>query len=335
MPHRSVRAVIILLVLLLSTPARAQADEVQLSNGDRITGRLVSLANGTLRFATPYGDLGIPWNLVSSLAVDTPIVVTTGTQPPTTAARAAGTAAAGLALDPAGRVSFPEITSIARPEPPVTIDGSANAGLIRSGGNSDANTVRLDTDLGIRAGDNRYTASAVVLRSQDRGLETARNWSTSLKYDRFLTTRLFVNANALLTSDRFRELDLRTALGAGLGYQVFDGPRVKLTADGGFGWVDENLRLQPGDRYTAARESAALDLFIVLPDRVQLFHKHDGYFGVTGDDNMFVRTQNGVRVGLGGGFVTTTRVDVDYDRTPAPGRQNVDRTFAITLGYQF
>jgi hypothetical protein len=72
-----------------------------------------------------------------------------------------------------------------------------------------------------------------------------------------------------------------------------------------------------------------------VPDRVQLFHNHDGYFGVTGDDNLFFRTQNGARVGLAAGFVTTLQLDLDYDKSPAPGRKNTDRTFALTFGYRF
>jgi putative salt-induced outer membrane protein YdiY len=155
-----------------------------------------------------------------------------------------------------------------------------------------------------------------------------------VNYDRFLTGRLFLNANTILTSDRFRDLDLRTALGAGLGYQILNTPRATLTADGGFGYVNENLESQADDSYGAARESAALAVFLV-PDRVQVFHQHDGYFGVTGDDNLFVKMQNGIRVGLAGGFVTTLRHDLDYDRSPAAGRRSTDRTTALTLGYRF
>ena len=326
---------LVLLTAALATVTPAAADEVQIGTGDRITGTVVSLAGGTLILSTAYGDLKIPWSEVVSLSIDTPILVTVGSQPPATVNRATGTAAAGLTLDPGGVVEFTDISAITRPEPALVVDGSANAGFVRTGGNTDVNNLRLDGDVGVRAGAHRYTGSAVVVRAEDRGVETASNWSTSVKYDRFLTTRLFVNANAIFTNDRFRDLDLRTALGAGLGYQVFDTPRVKLTADGGLGWVDENLTDQPGDRYTAVRESAALDIFLALPDRVRLFHNHDGYFGVTGDDNMFVRTQNGVRIGLGGGFVATARLDIDYDRSPAPGRLNTDRTVALTLGYQF
>ena len=100
----------------------------------------------------------------------------------------------------------------------------------------------------------------------------------------------------------------------------FDRPEVQLAL---------GFRI-PSDR----REAAALEVFLI-PARVQFFHQHDGYFGVTGDDNLFVKMQNGIRVGLATGFVTTLRHDLDYDRSPAPGRRNTDLTLSLTLGYRF
>jgi hypothetical protein len=73
----------------------------------------------------------------------------------------------------------------------------------------------------------------------------------------------------------------------------------------------------------------------LLPGRVKAFHIHNGYFGVSGEDKMFIRMQNGIRLGLAAGFVTTIEHDVDYDRAPAPGRRQTDRTFSLTLGYRF
>lgn len=308
------------LVAILACLARtAAADEVRLSNGDRLTGRVVSLAGGTLTFSTPNGDLRIPWANVSALTIDEPILVTRGSTP---------------AASATGVITLTDVTALARPQPAVVVDGGANAGFISSAGNTDVNSLRLDGDVVARASANRYTASAAITRAEDGDVETARNWSAAFKYDRFLSTRMFLNANAIFTNDRFRDLDLRTALGAGLGYQVLQTPVVALTVDGGLGWVNENLESLPDDRYAAAREAVALTVTAV-PDRVQLFHQHDGYFGVTGDDNLFIRMQNGVRVGLAAGFVTTLRLDLDYDRSPAPGRRNTDQTFSLTLGYRF
>jgi len=171
-------------------------------------------------------------------------------------------------------------------------------------------------------------------RRQDRGIETARNWSLAGKYDRFLTSRLYANANANFTNDRFRDIDLRTALGAGLGYQIIDTARTTLTADAGPAWVHENFTSIADDSYAAAHEAAGLQVQL-LPGRMQVFHLHDGYFGVSGDKKMFIRTQNGVRLGLAAGFVTTIEEDLDYDRSPSPGRRQTDRTFSLTLGYRF
>jgi putative salt-induced outer membrane protein YdiY len=310
----------LLLLFTLLTAAHANADELQLKNGNRLTGTTVSLTGGTLTFNTPYGTVQVPWADVASLTVTDPILVTN---------------AAGQVTQLTGAIAL-ETTALARPQPPVIIDGGANAGFVTTDGNTEVTSLRLDADVVTRAGANRYTANAAVTRAEDSGTETARNWTAGGKYDRFLNPRLFLNANAIFTSDRFRDIDLRTALGAGVGYQVLNTPRATLTADAGLGYVKENLESSaaPNDSYTALRESAALTVFL-LPGRVQAFHQHDGYFGVTGDDNLFVKMQNGVRIGLAAGFVTTLRHDLDYDKSPAPGRRNVDRTLAFTLGYRF
>ena len=66
-----------------------------------------------------------------------------------------------------------------------------------------------------------------------------------------------------------------------------------------------------------------------------VFHRNDGFFGFTGEDNLFVQTRNGVRVGLAAGLVTTVQYDVDYDKSPAPGRKTTDRALGLTFGYRF
>jgi putative salt-induced outer membrane protein YdiY len=320
------------LALITALPARA--DEVRLKNGDRFTGVTVALTGGTLAFSTPGGDLKIPWPDVASLAIEQPMLVTVGTAPPTSAMFAAADAAGRVTLVPGGPVALVDIVALARPQPAWVVTGGAGAGIVQSSGNTQVNNLRVSGDVVAKGAADRYTVAAIATHAKDRGIETARNWSASGKYDRFLTRRLYANANANFTNDRFRDIDLRTALGAGLGYQVIDTARIRLSADGGLAWVKENFTSIPDDSYAAAHEAVGLQVDLV-PARAQAFHQHDGYFGVTGDDKMFIRTQNGVRFSLAAGFVTTIEEDVDYDRTPSPGRRNTDRTFSLTLGYRF
>jgi putative salt-induced outer membrane protein YdiY len=321
-----------LLVLIVAAPS--SADEVRLKNGDRITGVTTSLAGGTLTFKAAGGELKMPWADVTSLAIDQPMLVTVGTTPPTAAVLRAADASGQATLVPGGPVALAAIVTLKRPQPAWILAGGAGAGIVETAGNTQVNNVRLSGDLVATAAKDRYSVSGVVTHANDRGVETARNWTTTSKYDRFLTARLFANGNANFTNDRFRDIDLRTALGAGIGYQILQTARISLTADGGLAWVNEHFRTIADDSYAAAHESAGFQVQLV-PDRAQFFHLHDGYFGVNGDDKMFVRTQNGVRLGLAAGFVTTIEEDLDYDRRPSPGRRQTDRTFSLTLGYRF
>jgi putative salt-induced outer membrane protein YdiY len=299
---------------------RCAADELQLKNGDRLTGTVVSLEAGKLTFKTAHGDLAIPWPEVTAVTVDEPVLVTTTDGTPATPRT--------------GNIDIASTTVLARPEPPLSWTGGANAGLLQTSGNTEVNSLRVDADISARAGVNRYSVGADINRAEDTGRETARNWSVSGDYDRFVSRRLYINANTIFTNDPFRDLDLRTAIGAALGYQLLDTAMTKLSVEGGLGWVDENFEAAPDDSYTAIREGAKLDVLLVT-DRVTLFHEHNGYLGITGEDNLFVKMKNGLRLGLVAGLVTTLQLDLDYDRSPAPGRRNTDRAFALTFGYRF
>jgi putative salt-induced outer membrane protein YdiY len=318
----------------LLVASAAHADEVRLKNGDRISGVTTSLAGGVLTFKALNGELKILWANVASLAIVAPILVTVRNSPPTAAVFVPADEIGRVTLVPGGIVSLEDIVALSRPQPAWIISGGAGAGIVETAGNTKINNVRFSGDMVARGSADRYTVSGVATHAEDRGVETARNWSAIGKYDRFISSRLFVNANANFTNDRFRDIDLRTAVGAGVGYQFVETTRMTLTADAGAAWVNEDFKTIDDDSYSAAHESAALQLQL-LPGRAQLFHLHDGYFAVNGDDKWFIRTQNGVRFGLTAGFVTTIEEDLDYDRRPSPGRRQTDRTFSLTLGYRF
>ena len=52
------------------------------------------------------------------------------------------------------------------------------------------------------------------------------------------------------------------------------------------------------------------------------------------DDNLFFKMKNGIRVGLLGGLVTTLSHDLDYDKSPSPGREHTDTTVSLTFSME-
>ena len=183
-------------------------------------------------------------------------------------------------------MSLTEITAMARARLPLGLDGASEMqDLVNTDGNTEANTLRVDGELIGRANEHRYHGSRDC--ETDLRITTstyARNWTGSFRYDRFVTKRLFVNANTILANDRLRDLDLRVAVGSGLGVQVIDTPRTRITTDAGLGWVNEAYGAANDVRYTAVQESAKLEIFF-SGTRFVFFHRHDGYFSVTGDSN--------------------------------------------------
>jgi putative salt-induced outer membrane protein YdiY len=348
MLSRLIRNVLIAGVSLMAwsvSPLPAFADEVSLMNGDRYTGTVLSLASGTLAFDTGHGRVDLPWPTVTTLSVEDPIVVTAdGAEKQTVSGL---TSADGwVALADGAAVPLKAVVALARPRSPFTFSGGASAGLLATGGNSGVNSVRVDADLVARLYENRYTARASVNRAKDRGVETARDASAEIRYDRFLTRTVFANGSALFTSDRFRDLDLRSNLGFGLGFQIADNTRTKISLEGGYGYVNEQYTEsdEPDRSYSALREATNLEVYF-LAKRYVLFHRADTFvslsdstqtpLGPTVSRNVNSQIRNGLRIGLGLGLVMTLQLDIDYVRSPAAGRKPTDRRTGLTFGYRF
>ena len=326
-------SLLLVLALVLGAASQAGADEIRLKNGDRLTGTVVSLEKGVLKFDTGHGTLDLPWTDVTGLAVTNPILVTMTGRPVQTVTIVAGDNGQ-VVLQPGGAVVLTEVVGFVRPAPPLKVTGGANAGFLKTSGNTDVSSLRVDGEIVAREAKNRYAASGLVNRTSDRKAETARNATAALRYDRFFSKRFYANASSIFTNDRFRDLDLRTALGVGLGYQVADNARFRLGVEGGYGHVNERFRTAADASYQALRETLSADVFIG-GRRLVLFHRNDVFFGVTGHRNLFVQARNGARVALVGGLVSTVQYDVDYDQSPAPGRKDYDQAVGFTFGYRF
>ena len=323
----------VVVVLSFGLVSRVWADEVRLKNGDRVTGKVVSLQKGVLKFDTGHGTLDLAWADVTAATIDMPIILTVAGQPAETVSTVS-LANGQIVVRPGVTVPVAQVASLARPAPALTVVGGANVGFLSTGGNTDVNSLRVDGDVVARAAANRYTAATVVNRAVNLGVETASNYTINGRYDRFFNPRVYANASGLFTHDKFRDLDLRSALGLGMGYQVADTSRLRLGVEGGYGYVNERFGVAPDESYHAVRENVSVDVF-TLGKRVTFFHRHDGFFGFTGEDNLFVQTRNGVRSALGGGLVATIQFDVEYDKSPAPGRKTTDRSVGLTFGYRF
>ncbi|MCU0596070.1 MAG: DUF481 domain-containing protein, partial [Desulfobacterota bacterium] len=169
-------SVVLPVFLVLLVWGEAFGDEVWLKNGDRLTGKVVSLDGGVLIFKTAYaGDLSIQWGEVVNLKTDEPIKVVLGDE--TTAQGPASPGDPGKVKVKAEQVAEPVTVDLANvktinPKPPMRTNLRANVGFSMRDGNTDTQDIYADAEFMARTLQNRYTIGGLYKRSENDSVKT-------------------------------------------------------------------------------------------------------------------------------------------------------------------
>ena len=305
-----------------------------LRNGDRLTGAIVSLADGKLVLRTPYaGEVTLELAAVTTLSTDAPLLVMR---------RGGGPQRARLFADAAGSVRIDErpvplaeITYL-NPKPwqsgiGVAYSGRATLSAAYSRGNAPSTRVYGDGAFAARALRRRLELSATFDRHAAPAEETGLAWRGAANYDHFLNPRRFLYTRGSLEHDRAKDIERRSALGAGYGAQLLDSARTRLSVRGGLDRVDARRTVAEDEHYPAfgwaikgEHEPWALRRF---------FHEQEGYWNLQDTARLFVRTKSGLRMPLVERLGASVQLNVDWERRPAPGRRAVDATLLLGFDY--
>ena len=317
------------------------ADTVILDNGDRLTGTIARLENGKLVINTKYaGDIKIDLGQIRNLQTDGTMTVVLGNEQ-----RLYGKLSgdgAEITVQPVDQ-SAPKQESTGKVSdilPGVVTgrewrkSGHINIGWADTSGNTDTSRGHGDAEMIAQQGKNRYTAGLVINYATDRGVTNESNGLAYGKYDRFLSPKWYAYANGTFEHDKFKDIRLRTTVGVGSGYQWIASSRTNLALEGGIDYVSTDFYVAPNDQFPAMRLAVKFDHYL-LPDKLQFFHKSEGYVSLESVKKSFARTQTGLRMPISGSLMATTEYDVAWDGDPQPGRVSTDRTFLFTLGYKW
>ncbi len=343
----------------------ALADTVFLHNGDRLTGRILHLSPDALTLETTWaGEMKIRRFEIRSIETDKPVLLLRergertewGTIAPGDPGRALFTpmTAEEVFGIPAEGEPAPEAAT-AEP-PPTPLDVAARSiryinpvpeesgeGVSRDGritlsgailhGNNEGERLYVESDFNTRARDWRYALGLKLRRERDFGRLVSSNWLFSGNYDRFLAgTARFRYLRGSLENDRFRDIDLRSAFGGGVGLQVLQTERTQLSVRGGLDLVDMR-RLEGRDE-----SWPALGWGVNLAHRIQwfsaeLFHDQSGFWNLEDVGQVTVRSRSGIRLPFVSGLTASLQLNLDYEGRATEGRRATDSSWLIGLGY--
>ncbi len=325
-----------IITLLILTPAGAA--EVRLTNGDRLTGEIVKMDAEVIVIKTVYaGKLSIKRDQV--VCVKTTKDHSFLLQSKKVLTGRAECSSLGLLeivnaqTNTSESLALTDLKAI-NPPPGTRWKGNVVAGGSMASGNTDSRGVNSSAMLQFRADHHRGTIRAKGNYNETNDVIDVQNASGSLKYDYFLSKKLFTYSQGLIEHDKFQDLDLRYTVGPGLGYQFIESSSISLFAEAGISYVNENRAVSVNQDYTSGRWSVGFN-WQIIPDRLKFFHLHEGYVRMEDPDEFFLRSQQGFRLPLVQSFYATFEFDYDYNNRPALGKKNSDRRYIFGLTYEF
>lgn len=333
-----------LVFALLCAAGSARADEVLFANGDRLTGRLVRLVGGKLALESEMlGAIEIDPAKIQTLSTAEPVEVHvkdgTVIADALVAAGAGGFRTRGEGRVPATPIALTDVESIN--PPPDAWHGNLVAGAAFHRGNSFTDEAHTRLDAVRETKVNRLTAIASYDGDRSRDLDTDVRTTTerrlfgALKYDHFITDRLYWLLSNSAEKDGVKELELRFVTGPGLGYTWIKTDRTTFFTEAGLSYVNENYEdSELDDEYIAALVSWGLTR--KLADALDFFHSGSWLPSLEDiDDRMLVRTETGLRAKLTTRTFLEGKVRWDWDSEPADDRERVDVDYILALGLGF
>ena len=213
--------------------------------------------------------------------------------------------------------------------------GRVNFGASLQTGNTEKDALLADAEVKAKFNETqRMRLRADYNREKDDGTVTEDNRSIDGVYDHFFKPKWFYNVSAGLEQDDIADLDLRTTLGAGLGYEPYTRDDLNLQMALGPTYLRESFENDATDSSLAARWALDYDQK-VLEERFQIFHNHE-IFVPSDDTGAFLfESKTGARIPITKGIVATGEIDFDWDNDPAIGVVEDDTKYAVKLGYEW
>jgi putative salt-induced outer membrane protein YdiY len=334
----------------------AWADQIVLKDGDRITGAIVKKDGEKLTVDSKnFGVVTLEWANVATITSETPLNVvlpgdravkgTIATQDGRLVVKSSTTPETVSVDDVLAVRNDAEQRAYERLLRPGLLDlwaitGSLNVAGIK--GNAESSTLTTPIAFVRASSTSRTTAYFNSIRSNATvngvSVKTASAIRGGWAYNRNLTKRMFFNGFNDYEYDRFQSLDLRTVLGAGLGYEVLKNENARLALLGGAAWNRENFGpAAPAVPFT--RNSAEAfwgdDLAFKLNTRTALTQGFRMFNNLTNAGEYRMNFDVGASTMLMRWLTWNIAVSDRYLSNPVPGRKKNDFLYSTGFGFTF
>jgi putative salt-induced outer membrane protein YdiY len=331
----------LMLTFALTASSSLFADEILFNNGDRLTGKIVSVEGGKMTIDSKIGGtLQVDIKDVKTFTTDAPVEIrttdgrkmtakTTAGEPGTVKVEgSSGTAGQSVSVANMKYVNFNEAWS-----------GDLVAGALFARGNTFVDQASIAFDLNRRTEQDRWTFTGGYNFGRQRDpasgskTTTTDNWYGTGKYDYFINEKLYAFGSIRYEHDRIANLDYRLTPGLGLGYQWVETPDLSFNTEAGLSYVAEKFSDGDSNDFIAAR--FAYHLKKNFNEKVSFFHNLEYYPSLEALSDYLLVADAGLRVTLTAQMFAEYKAEFRYDASPAEGASRSDLRNIVGVGWKF
>lgn len=223
--------------------------------------------------------------------------------------------------------------TLAERPPMLHKQGDVVLALEDSSGNSDITKYDINARTELRYQESRHT---IGLRYRDEsadGQKTRESWLGTYQYDQFFTEQWFATGNAFYETDKFRELDQRSSLGLGMGYQFLETTYFDLLGKATLNYVNEDFTTGRSNSRPAFLWNMNF-AWRVDGEGIELFHRHAILQSFEQGNDYEINTTTGFRYPINGSLSSVIQLEYDYDNRPAEDTvDKIDRKWSVGVNY--
>ena len=343
-----------LVFLLAASPVFA--DQITLSNGDRLTGAIVRSDTKQLVLKTEFaGEVTIAWSAITNITADGPIFVglsdgqtvagaiqaANGQVQVRTQAAGTVTAAQGTVQSMRNREEQTAYeTRIERYRNPRLVDlwvGNLDLGFAATRGNAETQTFSLASRAERATTRDRigvyYTSIFSSNSATGVKITSANSKRGGLTYDVNINPKFFGWGSVDLESDQFQNLDLRFVPAGGLGYHVVN--REKTKFDARFGVAGNREFFSTGLKRNSAEIIIGEDFTHKLAGNTSIQQAMRFFPNVSDGGSYRLNFDTTVATAFKKWFSLQFTVSDRYLSNPVPGRKSNDVLFSTGVRLSF
>lgn len=329
---------ILFLLITLNSASISFADQVYLTNGDRITGKIIKMENGKLSLKSEIlNEVIIDSENIDSFTTEQPIEL-----------HFSGSLVIEEKIEKSesGKISVKsldskeqkvyELSEIVRIGPlpdPVVWTTSLSTNITGSEGNSENFNFNFGAFVKRRSVKDRITFGGEYFFEEDGDETTQDEWYTDLQYDYFFSKKFFWFTSVRFEQDDLSDLDFRFILSPGVGYQWVERDDLNFSTEAGLAYIHESFSEGESNNELTLRLGYHFDKNLF--SKLKFFHDLKLFPAFSDPSDIYLITSAGLRTQITENFFTEAKMSVEHDTSPADDAEETDLHYTIGVGVSF